>query len=338
MTSPAPLEILWLSDGKPGHYSLSEAIIAALSRKRSTSTTRVEVTRPLWLPPRLLSTITNIRPALVPRLLGLDFARIPTPAVIVSAGGDTLAANVAAARHFAVPNVFYGSLRRYRPEDFALVLTSYAEHDESAPGGRPNTVMTLKPSPRDPDQLPMPPRDEGTPLSIGVLIGGDSGTIHYDTADWDRLIALVSEASAAPLRLTVANSRRTPVHMSDRLACLATRGAIAFIDVRTAGPGTLGPLFAGSHAVVATVDSSSMISEAVWARRPVVVLTPAQWSLPALEQKYRQDMERQGWTASLPLADATPAKIATTIRTLSPLTTNPLDDLSNLIERRLKLP
>jgi len=330
--APRPLLALLITDGKPGHESLSDGILAALARSCSIARNRLEVARPRWLPPRALSALTSSRSRLLPRLLGLDLAALPRPDIIVSAGGDTLAANVITARHFACPNVFYGSLRRYPPDDFALVLTSYAEH-----ASRPNIAMSLKPSARDPDTLPLPPRHIGHPIHIGVLIGGDSGTIGYTGADWDHLLALLAQSNPASVCLTVANSRRTPDAVSDRIAALAATGTVGFVDVRTAGPGTLGPLFAASHAILATVDSSSMISEAVWARRPVVVLTPERWSLPASEQGYRNWMAANGWTTAHPLAQASTARLMAALEQTRPLTTNPLDDLATLIQQRLSM-
>jgi mitochondrial fission protein ELM1 len=339
-----PLAVLWLSDGKPGHYSLAEAIVAAIGRTRPIDLRRQEVTRPRWLPPRVLSALTNTdlggraRMRLA-RLLGLDLATTRAPDVVVSAGGDTLLANVLAARHFGCANVFYGSLRRYREADFALVLTSYAEH---AGADRPRTAMTLKPSARDPDLAPVPPMPASGRPTIAILAGGDSGTVRFGAGDWERLMALVADlAGVADVR--VANSRRTPETISDRLLALVAGGAgdaagrITVLDVRTAGPGTLGPMLAGCHAILATVDSSSMISEGVWLRRPVVTLAPEFAMLPPLEQGYRAWMAAQGWTASLALADASPATIMAAAATLKPLASNPLDDLAALLQERLPL-
>lgn len=324
----SPLKVLWLSDGKPGHFSLAEAIIAALARRRAVAVTRAEVARPSMLPPRVLSGLSNARAPGLARLCGLDLSALPPTDIVVSAGGDTLAANVAAARHFGAPNVFYGSLRRYRPVDFTLVLTSYAEH-----ATRPNTVMTLKPSARDPGDMPRP---GAQPAAIGVLVGGDSGTIRFRREDWDRLSALIKDAAAAGHRVTIANSRRTPADVSDRLAAIAAAGGtVGFLDVRSAGPGTLGPLLAASDAILATVDSSSMISEAVWARRPVLVVAPEHWQLPPLEAGYRAWMERSGWTRSLPIADVSPRHLPDLLAALTPIDHNPLDHLAALLAERL---
>ncbi|MBX9927153.1 MAG: nucleoside-diphosphate sugar epimerase, partial [Hyphomicrobiaceae bacterium] len=109
-----PLPVLLITDGKPGHASLSEAIVAAVERRREVRLTTLRVDRPAWLPPRVLSGLTNANASLTPRLLGLDLGKVEPPGLVVSAGGDTLAANVFAARRFGCANVFYGSLRAYR--------------------------------------------------------------------------------------------------------------------------------------------------------------------------------------------------------------------------------
>jgi hypothetical protein len=329
-----PLDVLIVTDGKPGHATLAEAIVAALDRLRPVDVRRVRVRRPRWLPPGLLSAITAAaRPRhepLVARLVGLDLGAVKPPHVVVSAGGDTLAANVVLARRFGCANVFYGSLRRYRPDDFTLVLTSYAAH-----ATRPNVVMTAKPSPTDPSTVPVPPRAADARRTVVVLVGGDSGTVRYTGADWDRLLALLADLAAAGHALTVANARRTPPQVGDRLARLAAAGVLGFLDVRTAGPGTLAPVLARADAVLVTVDSSSMVSEAVWARRPVVVLAPVRATLPASERAYRAWLAAHGWTATVPLAEATPAAVTAALDRVAPTTSNPQVDLAALLSRHL---
>ena len=330
----AKLATLLLSDGKPGHYHLADGICAALSRRRELDITRIEVRRPRWLPARALSMITNARkPAAraLPWLLGYPQSP-PACDLIVSAGGDTLAANVALARSLGCPNIFYGSLRRYRPADFSLILTSY-----SANAALPNAAMVLKPSAFDPAGLPDPNVSLRAGPVIGLLIGGDSGTVRFDPADWDNLLRLVSAPIAEGPRWLVSNSRRTPGHVSDQLSQLAAAsdGAMTFIDVRAPGAGTLPSLFAKCNAVAVTVDSSSMISEAVWARRPVVVLAPKRAQLPPLEQTYRVHLATHGWLTHLDLALATPQTLLERLSTVTPMTANPLDTLAGELQRRL---
>ena len=329
------LRIVLVSDGKPGHFHLSDGICAAIARRRPVAVTRVEIMRPWWMPARALSAMSNAGGAagrLAARVLGLDARPIPACDLVVSAGGDTLAANIALARTYSSRNIFYGSLRRYRPDDFALVLTSYA-----ANANRPNHTMALKPSAFDPDTLPPRAPTAGLRPTLGLLIGGDSGTVRYHRTDWERLLGLLPARSPQSPRWVVSSSRRTPDDVSDAIAALAADapGDIRFIDARRKDSGTLMDLFAASQAVAVTVDSSSMVSEAIWARRPVVALAPETAALPALEQGYRDYLATEGWISTLPLEEATPDALLTRLEAVRPLTTNPLDALADLIAARL---
>lgn len=330
-----PLQTLIVTDGKPGHYHLADGICAALARRRTLEITRLAVTRPRWMPARMLSALTNaggMGRRAVPWALGFEERPIPQCDLIVSAGGDTLAANVALAKLYGCTNVFYGSLRRYRPDDFSLVLTSYA-----ARAGLPRHAMTLKPSAFDPDTAPVRQPCPGEPPVTGLLIGGDSGTVRFDAADWQRLTAMLSETEHANGRWIVSNSRRTPEVVSDAIAdiALGSGSRMTFVDVRKAGSGTLGALFEASSRIAVTVDSSSMISEAIWARKPVVALLPRHSGLPALEQSYRDWLAAKNWISNLPLADATGPALESACAKATPIGTNPLDDLAGLLAGRL---
>lgn len=334
-----PLRILFLSDGRPGHFHLAEGIVAAVARLRPVGVERVEVRRPAWMPGRILSTLLNagVPPGMIlARIYGVAGDSLPASDLVVSAGGDTLAANICAARILGVPNIFYGSLRRFAPEDFALVLTSYARNS-----ARPNSAMTLKPSRLDPDTLGAvaPLAGGGAPAVIGLLLGGDAGGFTYAGQDWDRLITLMVDLYRLHgTRWIVSNSRRTDQQVSDRIARLATQSGgpiVEFIDVRYAGSGTLASLFTRSDALVVTADSSSMVSEAVWTRRPVVTLAPARAQFTSDEQSYRTYLEQEGWCRPVTLAQADPQRLLQVLASVRPLAINPLDHLAALLRQRL---
>ncbi|MEQ1697110.1 MAG: ELM1/GtrOC1 family putative glycosyltransferase [Hyphomicrobiaceae bacterium] len=332
-TAKSNLQTLLISDGKPGHYHLTEGICAALARRRKLDIARIDVSRPRWLPARALSALTNtgsLGRRAVPKALGFDARPVGACDLIVSAGGDTLAANVALARAYGCPNIFYGSLRRYRAEDFTLVLTSY-----EANAHRLHHAMTLKPSAFDPDTMPV--RAPGDPRPVtGLLIGGDSGTVRFAHEDWQQLLGLLT-GSMAQTRWVVSNSRRTPDGLSGDILRLAeaSGGAIRFVDVRREGAGTLAALFMASDQIAVTVDSSSMISEAIWARKPVVALLPRTALLPVLEQGYRDYLANHGWIAELPLEEASGERLNAACKAVRPLAVNPLDGLADLLTARL---
>ena len=79
-----------------------------------------------------------------------------------------------------------------------------------------------------------------------------------------------------------------------------------FIDYRTAGPGTLPEVFAKAELIVCTEDSSTMISEAVSARLPVVGVAPQAHRFTDEEHSYRSFLIDNGWCRVLPIAELTP--------------------------------
>ena len=330
-----PLRILILSDGRPGHFNLSDGIAAALGRRRSTTVVRTEVRRGRWPGAILAAATRTALPAarMLHLVYGVDAATLPPADVLVSAGAETLAASAWLARARAIPNLHYGSLRHFRPTDFALTLTSYTRN-----AGRPRHLLALKPSALDPDRLA--PGADGTtpgpgrpPERAALLIGGESGTFRYTDNDWSRLLGFLAEAHAAcGVRWQVSNSRRTPQPVSDRVAAITRdpmSGVERFVDVRSAGSGTLREILAAADAVLCTDDSSSMISECVWARLPVLGITPAHFHHTPDEGEYRSWLAASGWCRTLPIAALTPAAVLSTLATVTPMQANPLDALAD---------
>jgi hypothetical protein len=298
-----------------------------LDRLRSLEIQKLDVRQRWVTPTRSLAWLmkAGLSPARLLKLgYGLDTRDLQNADVIVSAGGDTLAANVAAGRLLGVPNIFYGSLRLYDPGDFALSLSSYE---------RPGQVMELKPSAFDPDTLPT------TPALMGLILGGDTPDIHYRPDDWEHIAAyLRASHTRSGTRWIVSNSRRTPDHASHLLAVLAadSTGPIeTFIDVRSPGATSLVELLSQSRAVLCTADSSSMLSETVWARRPVIAIRPAAFGLTDAEAGYRQYLEKNGWARGLDIAELSPARVAALLSEISPLGDNPLDRLADTLKREL---
>jgi mitochondrial fission protein ELM1 len=329
------LKAIELQDDKPGHFHCSEAILAAAQRLRQVTVERVRIRRPWYAPPAVLTALIDRRtsPAFVlKRIYGIDAATLPKGDLIVSAGGDTIAANIALARLTGAPNIFFGSLRQFAPADFTLALNAYAIDRPAA-----NQLQILKPSPADPAGLPVPDLDHRRlPKVSGLLVGGDSGDVRYTEKDWNQLLAFLGDAHVR-LGMTwiVSNSRRTPQAVSDRLAAATGHAIQRFIDVRRAGSGTLGALFAESGAVAVTSDSSAMLSEAIWMRRPVVALRPEALRLPKAEAEYRSWLESNAWCREIALPDLTAERYASALREVIPLADNPLANLSRVLATRL---
>jgi mitochondrial fission protein ELM1 len=337
-----PLAALLLTDGRPGHFRRAEGIIAAIARVRRVSTTYMDARRRLWMPGRLLAPIVQARAAragILKVAYGIDAADLPRSDLVVSSGGNTLAANVCAARLLGVPNIVYGGIRQFRPQDFSLVLTSYGDH-----ASRPRHKMTpLMPVPDDPDAFELTCVETSGPVRppkvAGLLIGGDAGTFRYVPSDWDRLFTFVADMhTQCGTRWLIANSRRTPAQVSDALSERARQPGApieAFIDVRSSGPGTLRRLFEDSQVVVCTDDSTSMITEAIWLRRPVLGVAPKNCSFAERESWYRRHLVANGWTSSLPIAELSPKRMLDALAGIQPLTGNPVEALAATIRDSL---
>ena len=138
-------------------------------------------------------------------------------------------------------------------------------------------------------------------------------------------------------RWLVSTSRRTPDHVADKVAALAKdESAIArFIDYRTAGPGTLPEIFGKAEMIVCTEDSSTMVSEAVSARLPVIGVAPESHRFTDEESAYRAFLVRNNWCRVLPIAALTPETFAAALAEIEPIKQNPLDALAAKLKERL---
>lgn len=337
-----PLPILLLSDGRPGHYHLAEGVIAAIAKLRPVAVTRLTIRRRRWMPGRVLARLAS--PPLPPGTAltagyGLSREALGHPALIVSAGGDTIAASADAARVTGARNIFCGSLRRISPSAFSLIISSYAEH-----AGLPNHIVTLKPSPLAPQHHPQASSQvhlgpQHPPEQAGLLVGGNSGLFRYEQSDWDRLIAFVHETHTRNgTRWHVSSSPRSPAAISDRLAELAAMpgSPIAqFVDFRSAGPSSLAKVLEPSQAIVCTGNSSTMMSEAIGALLPVVGVYPQHYDFKPAERQYRELMRARNWARFVPLAELTAERFLEELAAVQPMREDPARALAANIRARL---
>lgn len=342
MNRGSPLRVLLLSDGRPGHYHLADGVVAALERLRATNVERREIAQRWAVPARLLRALAGRRQVSPGSVLQLGYGLapddLPEADLVISAGGETLAANVAAARLLGAQNIFCGSLRNVAPESFSLVVTSYERFAHV-----PRHIVTVKPSPIDPDALGRPqtvPRfgSDRPPRLAGLLIGGDSGLFTYTDEEWHRLTAFVRAVSEAwGTRWLISTSRRTAPKVADAFKVLAAAGDFidTFIDFRSAGAGTLGEILSRADVVVCTEDSSTMISEAVCARLPVIGVAPARHAFKAEEAEYRKQMQAHNWCRFLAIEHLSLERLGASLAAIQPLEENHLDVLAGLIRDRL---
>jgi mitochondrial fission protein ELM1 len=343
MSDMPPLRVIFLADTRPGHYHVAQGVITALSRLRPVDVTRIEVNRKWIVPTRWLRARINAKTFYPPRMLRMayriDSEQLPEADLVVSAGGETQMPNICVTRLLEVPNIFCGSLLRgLEPENFSLIISSYDRDAESK-----RHLVVLKPSSIDPHELGRPEivphfGPDNPPKTVGLLIGGKAGRFHYSRREWEKLLNFAAEVSKAwSTRWLISTSRRTPDAVADRIAALAQDKSVVakFIDFRTAGPGTLPEIFASADAIVCTEDSSSMISEAVSARLPVLGVAPARHKFTEDEQLYRTFLMRNGWSRVLQIVDLSPQTFARALSEIETIQENPLDALAQKLKARL---
>ena len=298
-----PIRILVLADDKPGHFNQSKGVVAALSRHRSIEMDWQDIKLPAN---RLTSSISGFRRFLShsikpkPRLIELVAgAKVPVekPDLIVSAGGATLPANIFLARHFDVPNIFCGTIRKIPADAFQAILVPYKQFENTPP-----YIVALKPCNIDPDKT-FPARSKS---SILFLLGGDCKTHHYTKQDWDTLLKIITEACESSTstfdNVVVCNSRRTDDYVSDQLIALSKRlPSLIYHDYRKTGAFNIEEELIQASFVVVSEDSNSMITEAVCSQSPLCVYQPESRNLSGLEESYIRNLETDGRLARIAL-------------------------------------
>jgi mitochondrial fission protein ELM1 len=340
-----PLKVFLLSDDYPGHFNFAHGVLAAMRRIRPLTVEERSVRGLVSYRMRAVRPLVSGGPAALRLALklgyGIDARDIPKVDLVISGGGDTIAGNVALARLLGVPNIFCGSLRGgLRLDQFSLVVTSYEEKVD-----HPRHIGTLKPSVFGPElfKRPSEPVRYGTgnpPKLAGFLIGGDSGKFRYRREDWASLLSFIRTLSAAwGTRWLISTSRRTPDFVADAVADMATDKTLVdeLVDFRTAGAGTLRPIFERAEIVVCTSDSSSMLSEAIAVHLPVVGILPAAHGFKEKEGTYRKMMEEKGWARFIPLAELEVDRFSEALGKVQPPKENHLDRLADQIRKKLPL-
>ena len=337
------LTALLLSDGKPGHYHQAEGVVAAIAKVRPIETVRIETRRRALAPTRSLHQAINagLSPAALLWLgYGLTAGDIPAADVVVSGGGETLAANAAAAQMLGAPNIFCGRLRRLQTRFVRLTVASSSEH-----AGDPSYLVCLPPSPFEVSATRAARQAGRTfgpghlPRLLGLLIGGNSGALQYAAEDWRGLTRFMREAHAqCGVRWLASTSRRSGPFIGDALATMAAEpnGPLArFIDFRTDRPGLLGEIFAEADAILCTDDSTTMISEAVGAQLPVVAVYPPASRMETRELHYRDYLASEGWYRRLALSGLQVDTFLAALGAITPRATSPLAELAEALQHRL---
>jgi uncharacterized protein len=335
------MQVIILKDERPGHYHQSEGVALAMSKLGDTKVERVQVI------PRNKPILRYLRKCLVSGWITPQFClrlaykphALPTisdDVLLVSAGGDTLLANVCHSKINQISNVFIGSTRGLPDSWFSAIHLIYERFRDRVP-----YVVTLKPNSVDPDH-----GDSATSLDQGLagrkftlLVGGATRTYKFTAKDWERLVAFVLNTGKEwGVTWSVSTSRRTSGRLAEKLLSLSQEHpdiVTNFIDYSMAGPGSARDLMFSSDVIVCTEDSNSMLTESICARRPVVSLQPDLFDGSEDEKEYLVHLEREGWMVRVKLSGVDLNSVKSCLQSLTPMQENHLELLAEKIADRL---
>lgn len=297
MTNEKTLRILVLSDGLPGHVNQSRGLVRWLSNDYRTAVQEFDVSlrfKPLSriALPFLLNS-GKFGEYITPKFYRhVSQLMAHKPDLIVSAGGNTSFLNVALARRWGVHNIFLGSKRRLRSDDFAAHLTLEPTGEDN------NIVMMLAPTLIDPREISKKGDElrlalglaEGERLNL-LAVGGNGAGYQYDNRSVEQLVHLIQdEYIKTGKRWLISTSRRTGSLLENQLREAIPERLLADVVWWSEEPRRVMSAYIGAaEKLFVTADSMSMIAEAVSSEKPTIVLQP-QNSNP--ETRYREALER----------------------------------------------
>jgi len=267
--------LIWiLSDGLPGHVNqsigISKALESELPHEQITILfqLRYKILRPL------MRALANFFPFLLNRFtLKLFYRHDPLPpgmpALILSAGGNTLFANAAIARVYGVSNVFSGTTKGYRHKLVRLIFTVSPLGDTTN-----NVVLDLPPA----NFSAVPGAKQAKPFKrpYALLIGGEGAGYRYQDADWQSLAAALGEVSQREGRIWLLTTSRRTGEQSESLlrSAVPSECCEQAVWYATKPAKVVKTFLSECEAVFCTEDSLTMVSEAIYAHKPVVTLQP----------------------------------------------------------------
>tara|TARA_R110001606_G_scaffold399310_1_gene584791 strand:+ start:119143 stop:120186 length:1044 start_codon:yes stop_codon:yes gene_type:complete len=295
MASKPALRILILSDGLPGHANQSRGLVNWLASRYDIEYQLVDIKlRAKGLSrivlPWLLHHTNNS--GLVTQLYRYSDISLAQPNLIISAGGNTSFLNVALARHLNIPNIFLGSKRRLHSDDFSAHLT--LEPTKQAH----NIVMKIPPSLTDTNVL----AEQGTQLrktlnckandKIYLLaLGGDGAGYRYDKTACEQIAQLVKTISEEEkCKWLLTTSRRTGKEIEQTLQSLLDPDLLLDAVWWSEKPRkVMNAFIGGADRLFVSIDSMSMISEAIASGKPTTLLQP---NAATPDLRYQQALEK----------------------------------------------
>lgn len=271
------MKTVWIvSEGSPGHVSQSVGLAEGLSVLEPIQTVMVKGRAKVrgWLRPlvRHLMGPTGrpLSDSLMRRVAEVEIPEeSPVPDLVISSGGKSVFAARTLAGRYDVPYIYIGERKPFPAEWFHTVV-SPVPRESSA-----NSIdVELIPTPVTPELIAQ--KGEVVPGLWCMVIGGTSRSHRFAEQDWLKLAeGMNALAERENIRWLLTTSRRTGAEaeavIKGHLAADCLEDAIWWAEQPRK---ELYTFMARSEVLFVTQDSVTMVSEAVSAGKPVVVVAP----------------------------------------------------------------
>ena len=292
---------IWiLSDGLAGHYNQSIGISNAIQSQTPHDAVIINIRLRYKFLRSVMRLIANHLPYLLGyRSLSFFYQHDPLPqtppSLIISAGGNTLFANIALSKATRTTNTFSGTLKSYTPNNVTTVFTVTPLKAKTN-----NTVLDLPPA-----NIETVPNNSPAQPFYTLLIGGDGAGYIYTDEDWTQLAHAMSViAKRDNITWKVTTSRRTGETVERKLESQLSEDCIAEAIWFSSNPQKVVKRFlAEGQIIFCTEDSLTMVSEAIYAHKPAVTLQPKAMNPDSNDSQALEKYQTSKYIIRCPIAE-----------------------------------
>jgi hypothetical protein len=279
MSIEQPIRTLWIvSEQSPGHDSQSRGLGRELADRLKLDTVDVigRMTARGWLRPWIKWRMGRAGKPLHQAMLDKHFKieipqNAPAPDLIVSSGGRSVYCARTWAQQYNTPYIYLGEQKRFPNEWFDLIITPIAGDP------RPNALSCeIVPTPVSPSSIEAAASNLQRPSGRlwTMVIGGRSRSQHFEEHDWRTIgqaMNLLAERNG--IRWLVTTSRRTGAEAEAVLKDAIDPQYIADAIWWAQAPRRqLHAFLHWGELSFITLDSVTMVSEAIAAANPVIAI------------------------------------------------------------------
>jgi len=276
--------ILLITDGKAGHESVSRGTLENLNEfiDINVITIHVKMRSNLFKPIlKLLSNNENFHKFFSLNLINffysfdhkkINFNNID---LIISTGGKTSFINLLLSKLHNIPNIYCSSLRGLKPELFSYIETinyndTYANalHFDIAP-------LKIKCNKEKATSFLNNLELDNNQKIWTILLGGPTKQYMFKENEFiDMIDKIIKKAKKENAKVLLTTSRRTPKNIETYIEKTHKNydNLVYFVLYNKKPEKTMGLFLQVSHIIFSTEDSTSMITEAIYSKKPTITI------------------------------------------------------------------